>query len=341
MRLRLSLLAIVLLLAGAIVFGQGPRRDAGANLPQPTPPPSAPRDGQRGPSISIDVDLVPIDVVVADKNGTLVRGLEKRHFKIFDDNVEQAITHFSPSEAPLTVVVMFEFSATFGYYYDNVFLPAAGFIESLKDEDWAALVVFDLHTEILTDFTKNKRELFAGLSSLRFPTYRETILFDAIYETLGRLEKIDGKKAIFLVSTGLDTISRHTYGEALKKAESSDTMIYAVSLGQLARLYYERSMSQLDNITLLAADNQLRSFSEVTGGQAFYPRFANEYPDIFDNISKQLRNQYSLGFIPTNLKRDGKPHKLRVEVTDQDLNKDGKPDGLKARHKKVYYAPKS
>lgn len=338
MRLRISLFAVVLFLAAAVFVAQGPRRDVGTGLPAPA---GLPDDALKGKPLSIDVDLVPVDVVVADKNGTLIRGLEKKDFKIFDNGVEQTITNFSAADSPLTVVIMFEFSKTFAYYYDNVFVPIVGFANSLQEDDWAALVKFDLHTEILSDFTKNKNLLFQGLSDLRFATYYEVILFDAIEETLSRLEKIDGKKAIFVVATGFDTISRHTYGEVLKKAEGSDTMIYAVSMGQLYRLYTENSRGPFGNIDFLQADNQLRSLAEATGGQAFYPRFPSEYSDIYDNISKQLRNQYSLGFVPANLKRDGKFHKLKVEVPDLDLNKDGKKDGLKARHKKGYYAPKS
>src|SRR5678809_491710 len=184
-------------------------------------------------------------------------------------------------------------------------------------------------------------QIYNGLADLRFATYDEVVLFDAVDEMLGRMQKIDGKKAIFLVATGFDTISKHTYGEVLKKAEASDTMIYSVSMGQLFRLYTENNRSAMDNMAFLSADNYLRSLSEVTGGQAFYPRFPAEYPDIYDNISKQLRHQYSIGFVPSNLKKDGKFHKLRVDVVDLDLNKDGKKDGLKARHKKGYYAPKS
>ena len=340
MRIRIAHLAVVLLLAGAIVLAQGPRRDAGTNAPLPNLP-NVPKDAIQGKPLSVDVDVVPVDVVVMDKNGTLIKGLEKRDFKIFDDNVEQTITGFSSTDSPLTVVIMFEFSNTFAYYYDNVFAPIIGFAEALKEDDWAALVKFDLHTEILSDFTKNKRALFNGISNLRFATYREIILFDAVYDTLTRLDKIEGKKAIFLVSSGFDTISKRTYGEVLKKAEASDTMIYSVSIGQLYRLYTENQRSSFGNIEYLAADNQLRALSEGTGGQAFYPRFNTEYADIYDNISKQLRNQYSLSFTPSNLKRDGKFHKLRVEVPDLDMKKDGKKDGLKARHKKGYYAPKS
>jgi VWFA-related protein len=216
-----------------------------------------------------------------------------------------------------------------------------GFGQSLREDDWAALVKYDLHTEILSDFTKNKNQLFAPISNLRFPTYSEAVLFDSLYDTLTRLEKIEGKKAIFLMGTGFDTISRRTYGEVLKKAEASDTMIYAVSMGQLYRLYTENQRSSFSNIDFLAADNHLKALAEGTGGEAFFPRFTNEYPDIYDKISKQLRTQYSISFTPTNVKKDGKFHKLKVEVADLDLNKDGKKDGLKARHKKGYYAPKS
>jgi VWFA-related protein len=239
-------------------------------------------------------------------------------------------------------VVLAEFSNTFGYYFDDVVGPAAGFINSLRPDDWAALIAFDIRPEILTDFTKNKPELFEGLRRMRIPAYSETCLYDAVYDTLEKLDNVDGKKAIFLLSTGLDTnISKHTYGEALKKAESSNTMIYAVSMGQFARLYYESRLSSLQEITFLQADNVMRSIAEATGGTAWFPRFASEYPGIYQLVGANLRNEYSVGFVPSNRKNDGKFHKLRVEVPPIDVNHDGKPDKLKVRHKKGYYAPKS
>jgi len=187
-----------------------------------------------------------------------------------------------------------------------------------------------------------KPELVDGLRRMQIPSYSETCLYDAVYDTLERLDNIDGKKAIFLLSTGLDTnISKHTYPEALKKAESSDTMIYAVSMGQLARLYFETQLSSLDDITFLQADNVMRSLAEATGGTAWFPRFDGEYPGIYQMVSANLRNEYSVGFVPKDRKTDGKFHKLRVEVPPLDLNHNGKPVKVKVRHKKGYYAPKS
>jgi VWFA-related protein len=341
---RLLVLVVVITLAAGMSMAQGPKRDVGEKVPLPPVSPSRTSDGPQGPpaSLSIDVDLVNFDVVVTDNKDQPISGLEKSHFKIFDDNVEQTITNFSPTEAPLTVVILAEFSNTFGYYFDDVVGPAAGFINSLRPDDWAALVAFDIRPEILTDFTKNKGDLFQGLNRMRIPAYSETCLYDAVYDTLDRLENVDGKKAIFLLSTGLDTnISKHTYGEVLKKAEASDTVIYSVGMGQLARLYYESRMSALDNITFLQADNVMRSLAEATGGRGFFPRFQGEYPGIFEQVTVNLRNQYSLGFVPKVRKNDGKLHKLRVEVPQMDVNKDGKLDKLKVRHKKGYYAPKS
>jgi VWFA-related protein len=337
-------LLLVTALAAGLSMAQGPKRDVGNKVPLPPIPEGRTADGAQGPplALSIDVDLVNFDVVVTDNKDQPISGLEKHHFKIFDENVEQTITNFSPTEAPLTVVVLAEFSNTFGYYFDDVVGPAAGFINSLRPDDWAALVAFDIRPEILTDFTKNKNELFAGLNRMRIPAYSETCLYDAVYDTLERLENVDGKKAIFLLSTGLDTnISKHTYGEVLKKAEASDTVIYAVGMGQLARLYFESRLSALDNITFLQADNVMRSLAEATGGKGFFPRFQGEYPGIYEQVAINLRNQYSLGFVPKVRKNDGKLHKLRVEVPSMDVNKDGKLDKLKVRHKKGYYAPKS
>jgi Ca-activated chloride channel homolog len=120
-------------------------------------------------------------------------------------------------------------------------------------------------------------------------------------------------------------------------------MIYSLSMGQAARLYYESvgMIGPESSITFLQADNVLRSFSEQSGGTAFFPRFQGEFRGIFETVSAHLRNQYSIGFVPTNRKTDGKLHKIRVEVPPIDVNKDGKPDKLKVKHKQGYYAPKS
>ena len=147
-RLRTVLLAVTLVaLLTSITIAQGPRKDVGANVPLPEAR-ELPADGP-SQTLSIDVDLVSFNVVVTDKNGDPISGLEKQHFKVFEDNVEQTITNFSPTEAPMTVVLLLEFGDTFGYWADDVVGPAAGFINSLRENDWGALVAISLGAIVL------------------------------------------------------------------------------------------------------------------------------------------------------------------------------------------------
>ena len=128
---RLLLVATALLLLVTITFAQGPKKDVGTKVPLPDTPQPMDKTGPpqkdqipRVDSLSIDVDLVDVDVVVTDPNGNPISGLTKEHFKVFDDNVQQTITNFSPTDAPLTVVLVLEFGDTFGYWYDDVVQPA-------------------------------------------------------------------------------------------------------------------------------------------------------------------------------------------------------------------------
>jgi VWFA-related protein len=119
-------------------------------------------------------------------------------------------------------------------------------------------------------------------------------------------------------------------------------MVYAVSIGQLARIQLEGAgrIGFGNSIDYLTADNNLRQFAELTGGAAFFPRTSQEFNAIYGRVNHELHSQYSLGYVPKNMKTDGKLRKLKVEVAKKDIDGDGKDDGLKARHKKGYFSPK-
>jgi VWFA-related protein len=338
MRLLKPFVVVAVGILGGVALAQGPRRDVGRGV-TPADPPPAPVNKT---AVPVDTNLVTFNVVVENKSGIPIRGLRKEQFKVFEDNVEQTLTHFASTDAPLTVAIVIEFTQDV-YRLDNLLAPTAALVESLSPADWAALVSFDVHTKIVTDFTRSKPELMAGLQTLQRPILRgEAALFDAVHETLDRMENIDGRKAVFVLSTGFDTISEHSLSQTLRKAESADTMVYAVSMGQLARIYWEGTgrIGFGNSIDFLAADNNLRQFSEATGGVTFFPRVPQEYPGIYAKLIQDLHSQYSLGFVPKSPKNDGKLRKIKVEVEDQDLDKDGKRDGLRARHKKGYTSPK-
>jgi len=282
--------------------------------------------------ISVAVDLVSLQVLVADKKGNILTGLKPEHFTVYEDNVKQEITHFGPVEESITVVMLVDFSKMVEWFIEDVWEAIYGFAESLRKGDWVAVIGYDLRPTILTDFTQNRGELLEALRRFNTPAFRESNLSDALIYTLDRVEEIEGKVAVLLVSTGLDTFSRHTYDEALKKTKSANASVYSIGIGQSVRLRYN-----LDNIELLMADNRLRTFAEFTGGEAFFPRFPTEFPSIFRNISNSLRHQYSLAYASSNPKRDGKFRKIRVTVT-ADVNGDGKPDELKILTRSGYQA---
>jgi len=336
---RLAGVVTLFFLSTGLILAQGPNRNIGRNVPlQPEPdePPAAVSIDDRF-ALSIDVDVRSVDVVVTDNDGNPLTGLQKEHFRLFVDDVEQTITNFRPTDSPITVVLLLEFANTFGWYYDDVVGPAAGFVQSLREDDWAAIVRYDLRPEIVTDFSQNQNELFNGLRTLTYPGFSETNLYDAVNFTLDRLKNVDGKKAIFLMSTGVDTFSRANYGDTLKRSEESDTMIYAVGMAQLFMTIYGNQLSAINRMTLLQAENALRSIAQNTGGVAWFPRFQGEYRGIYEDVSYFLRNQYSIGFAPANLKQDNKLRKIKIEVGPIDLDGDGKPLKLKIRHKKGFY----
>jgi VWFA-related protein len=344
-------LAIVLATAGS-VFTQTPppsraARSAFAQAPGRQGPPTRtrrPKAGEEDPdrpkgqtAISVSVDLVSLQALVTDQKGNVVTGLRPENFTVYEDNVKQEISHFAPVEANITVVMLVEYSKQVSWFIYEVWNAIYGFANTLRPGDWVAVIGYDIRPTILQDFTQDRAKLMDALRRFNYPAFSESNLSDALIDTLDRLEEVEGKVAVLLVSTGLDTFSKHTYDEALKKCKAANASVYAIGLGQNFRIRADAAgyISPEGNLELLMSDNRLRSFAEFTGGEAYFPRFVTEFPSIFNNVSAQLRNQYSIGYVSTNPKHDAKFRKIRVDVT-ADINNDGKPDKLKVQTRKGY-----
>jgi VWFA-related protein len=237
-------------------------------------------------AISVSVDLVNLQVLVTDKKGNIITGLQPEHFNIYEDNVKQEISHFAPIDAGITAVMLVDFSKWVQWFIEDVWNSIYGFADSLKPGDWVAVIGYDIRPTILTDFTQRRDQLMEALSRFNTPAFSESNLCDALVFALDRVEEIDGKVAVLLVSTGLDTFSRYTWDDALKKCKSANASIYSISVGQSVRLRYN-----MDSIDWLMADNRLRSVAELTGGDSYFPRFPGEMPSIFKNISNSLMSQ--------------------------------------------------
>jgi len=291
-------------------------------------------------AISVSVDLVSLQVLVTDMKGNVITGLKPDNFAIYEDNVKQEITNFSPVEANITTVLLVEYSRLVTPFIYDIWNAIYTFANSLRQGDWVAIVGYDMRPTILQDFTQDRSKIMDTLRRFNYPAFSESNLSDALIDTLDRVEEIEGKVAVVLVSSGLDTFSKHTYDEALKKCKAANASVYPIGIGQNFRLRYEPYMSPETNMDFLMADNRLRSFAEFTGGEAFFPRFVTELPSIFSNISALLRNQYSIAYASTNTKKDGKFRKIRVDV-GADINGDGKPDKVKVMTRKGYLARES
>lgn len=320
----------------------GPTGDVGPYVipkKKEEPPPPAPEkpkkvEGMPDYSIHVDVPVVTMDVSVTTKDGQAIPNLHQENFKILEDGVEQKITNFHQSQdAPITAVLLIEFAAndwTGNYNYDAL-NASYTFATGLKKDDWVAVVFYDMKPQIMVDFTQNKQAILGALHMLRIPGFSERNLFDALFDTLDRVDRIEGKKYIILVSSGRDTFSKINLDEILKKVKSTkDTTIYAVSIGRALREWLDAHgyAGGIQTTDWLQADNQMNTFARLTGGRAYFPRFEGELPEIFNSIAADIRNQYSIAYHPTNPKLDGTYRKLKVELQA--------PDGgpLKIRNQK-------
>jgi VWFA-related protein len=289
----------------------------------PPPAPEKPKKIENMPdySIRVDVPVVNLDVLVTTKDGQTVPGLKADNFKIMEDGTPQKIATFNQTEAPITAVLLVEYAATnLGYMYDAL-NASYTFASGLKRDDWVAVVSYDLKPQILVDFTQDKRAIMGALNMLRIPGFSERNLFDALFDTIDRCERIDGKKYIILVSSGRDTFSKLNLDQIIKKVKSTkDVTIYAISIGWQTRERLD-AMGRVSGITQvdwLQADNQLNTFARLTGGRAYFPRFQGELPELFHDIASDIRNQYSISYHPTNAKLDGTYRKLKVELQAPD-----------------------
>lgn len=344
----------------AVVPQSGPSRGVGETVVVPRERPSRPpaRAQQRASErvnpdetvrFTTEVDLVNLSVVVQDKDGNFLPELQKEHFRILEDGVPQKIQRIETSEAPMTVAMVIEFSSKYWEFLYQTLQASYGFVSSLRPEDWVAVVVYDLRSQILQDFTRNKASAFDALNMMRIPAFSEMNLFDALTDTIARMDDIEGKKAIVLVSSGVDTFSKMRYDHALKAVQASDTPVYAIGTGQAVRMWYESRgyLGGASNLEFLQADNQLRSFARLSGGRAYFPRFEGQFPEIFGDISAALRNEYSISYSPTNPAKDGKFRKIKVEIVAPDgkplkiTDPKGKEIKYEVRHREGYYASRA
>jgi VWFA-related protein len=306
-----------------------PRRK---DVPEEAPLPPAPAEPKvKNPeelgavSLRLEVPEVTVDVgVLLEKTHQFVPGLKPANFRVYEDGVEQKVIGFKRVEAPITALMLCEFAAN-GYWWikgNDMINASYAFMQQLRPQDYVALMTYDMRTQIVTDFTQDKRQLLQALSTLQIPGFSETNVFDALYEAIDRLERIDGQKYIVLIGTGRDTFSKLTFDKILARVKNTHNItIFTISTGGALRAMTEGRGgmdSAIRDMDYLQADNEMKTFSNLTGGQSFFPRFAGEMPEIFGDINANIRSKYEIVYRPTNSKQDGTYRKLRVALVDDE-----------------------
>jgi VWFA-related protein len=330
----------------------GPKPEVGETVLVPKTTPAAPAQPEKKPerinpneifTLSTTTNLVNVDVLVMDKDGNPIRNLGKKNFKIYDDNVPQAVSNFGTAEAPMTACLVVEFRNNYWPFLVLGVRYAYDFVKVVRPKDWVAVVSFDLRPQILTDFTQDRSEVISALDTLRIPGFSEANLFDALAFVLDRMKEIQGRKSIIVICTGIDTFSKLTYDQILKIVKASDITIYPISILEFMSVRSAR----FDNINAMQARNELNTIAAYSGGQAYFPRFEQDLPSVYQQITEQMRQQYSLGFLPTDTAKDGKFHKLKVQLVDDQgnplriVNEKGKQVKYRVVSREGYYAPKS
>ena len=303
-------------------------------------------------AFKVETNVVNVDVAVLDNQGHFIPNIPKGNFRVLEDNVPQQISNFSMGEAPLTVCMVIEFSNRFQQFWSEpwyqTLTAAYGFLQTLKPDDYVAVIAYDMRSEILSDFSTDRRKTYEAMQRLRIPGFSESNLYDALADTEDRMSGIEGRKAIILIASGIDTFSKLTFDKARRAIQDGGVPIYAIGLMQALREMMDAYgyMGSIQRMDFLQADNQMKTFAKETGGMSFFPMFYGEFPSIFQAISQSLRNQYSIAYSPTNAARDGKFRKIKVELVNPANNEPlrvtdekGKPIKYQIIAKAGYTAP--
>ncbi len=296
-------------------------------------------------TIRLDVNLVSMFASVRGKNNALISNLEKSDFKIYEDGKEQQIKNFTrETDLPLTLGLLVDTSSSQERLIDTEQRAASQFFSKvIREKDQAFLIQFGAEAELLQDLTNSTRSLQKGLQQLRLsvpvgglhpgpvPTMQNqagTILYDAVYLAANdELKREVGRKAIILITDGVDTGSKITRDKAIEAAQKGDVMIYSIFYQD--RAAYGGGGFGTINLGGGGGEGELRRMSSETGGQVYHVDRSHSLDDIFKELQDEMRSQYAITYQPPSPKRDGTYHKIDIKLA----NKDYKPQARKG-----YYA---
>jgi Ca-activated chloride channel family protein len=272
---------------------------------QPRPKPTPPEEKKAPSNIRVDTNLVLVPVTVCDPLNRPVTGLEKEHFRVLDDRVEQAITHFAMDDEPVAVGLLFDISGSMGPKLRRARQAAAAFFRTSNADDEFFLVEFNDQPKLIVPLTQDYEEIQNQLTFAQ--SKGRTALLDAIFLAMHEMKKSKkNRRALLIISDGGDNSSRYTEAEVKNLVRENDVLIYAIGVFEP---YGVRGRTPEES----SGPGLLTEVAEQTGGRHL-PSDVSELPDIAAKIGVELRNRYVLGYSPTDRVRDGRYHRLQVKV---------------------------
>jgi VWFA-related protein len=273
--------------------------------PQPPPPPQEPS----GYAIQRDVNLVVLHASVINQRGQFVPGLSQESFRVLEDKVEQKVSFFRQEDVAVSLGLVIDNSGSMRDKRTQVNTAALTFIKTSNPADEMFVVNFndDFYLDTVKDFTSDFNELRDALE--RIDSRGSTALYDAVIGSLDHLKKgYKDKKVLLVITDGLDNASRRSLENAVREAQLSEAMIYAIGIFSDDDLRQNRSQ-------LRKAREALSELTMATGGLAFFPDNAGEIEALCTQIAHDIRNQYTIAYSPSNSARDGKFRTVQVEIT--------------------------
>jgi Ca-activated chloride channel homolog len=281
---------------------------------------------QQPPSFTAAVDVVSLNVTVADPAGRYITDLTQDDFQVFEDGVKQDVTFFNKANSPIGLSILLDTSASMESRITTAQQAAIGFVRKLREQDLAEVIDFDSRAVTLQAFTNNIPALEQAIR--KTAAGGSTSIYNAVYIALKDLKKVVPanpdeirRQAIVVLSDGEDTSSLLSFDEVLDLAKRSDTAIYSIGL---------RTEEEDSSKGFKEAEFVLRQFSQQTGGRAFFPLHIDDLSAVYGQIADELSSQYVVGYISKNSKRDGAWRRIAMRVS--------RP-GVTPRTKQGYFAP--
>ncbi len=275
-----------------------------------------------GFKLNVNVDLTEIHVTVNDNQDRPVGNLKKENFRVYEDRTEQKISVFKHEDIPVSLGLVIDNSRSIEPRKQRLDAAAVSFVRKGNPEDETFIVHFDDTARLALDFTDSVPDLVDTLSSVK--PYGQTAVYDALMLGLGQMDHAKhGKKAILLITDGVDNTSKHTLAEAIEATKRSRVAVYTVGL-------LSASGGQ-------KAEDSLVRIAEASGGRAYFPQNIDEAKSAMERVARDLREQYTIGYFPSNIARTGAWRSVRVDVIP--------PPGvlptatLNANYRHGYYGP--